>query len=154
MSAGLRKMTRRSRDSSLKRRRRVSTSSPLMPMAVSSWSAGSRSRPFGSANVSGAGMLPGPRDAGAQRLKLLLEGLVAAVEVVDARDLGGASRREPGQYERGRGAQIGRHDGRALVGVHAPHDGDGPLGLDEGAHAAELGRMHEAVVEDGLGDLA
>src|SRR3990170_4000366 len=131
MSAGFRKMKRRSREGSVSTRRRVSASSPRMPMAESSWSAGSSSRPLGSASVSGAGISTNPLDAGAEELELLLQRLVAAVQVVDARYLGGAARRQPGQHERGRGPQIGRHDGRALVGSDAAHDRDGPVGLNE-----------------------
>jgi hypothetical protein len=34
----------------------------------------------------------------------------------------------------------------------AAHDGRGAVEVDAGAHAHELGHMHEAVLEDGLGD--
>src|SRR5574341_452746 len=132
MSAGFRKMKRRSRDT-----------------AESSWSAGSRSRPLGSANVNGAAISLNPLDAGAQRLELLLKRLVAAIQVIDARDHGGAPRREPGQHERGGRPQVGRHDGRALIGRHAAHDGGGAFRLDPRAHATQLGRVHEPVLEDG-----
>src|SRR6266508_840170 len=154
ISAGLRKMKRRSRSVSASSSLRVSASRLRIPVAESSWSAGSSNRPLGSASVSGGGMLAQPLDVGAENVELLLESLVAAVQVVDAGDLGGAARREAGQHERGRGAEIRRHDGRALVGRHAAHHRDGPVRLDERPHTAELGRVHEAVLEYGLGDLA
>ena len=47
MSAGLRKMKRSARDSSVTRSRRESASTPVMPSELRSVRAGSSSRPFG-----------------------------------------------------------------------------------------------------------
>src|SRR5512144_1684680 len=63
----------------------------------------SRSRPFGTATVMSSSVIasgPHPPDAGAHRRELLLDPLVAAVEVVDALDLGRAARGEAGEDER------------------------------------------------------
>src|SRR5262247_278360 len=114
MSAGLRKITRTSRSASVRRRRRVSASSPLMPMLERSWRAGSRSRPLGRATVSGGMLAPDPLDARAEGLELLLQRFVAAIEVIDARDLRRAAGGEPGQHQRRGGTEVGRHDRRAL----------------------------------------
>jgi hypothetical protein len=54
MSAGLRKMKRSARASSVTRSRRESVSTPVMPSALSKVRAGSSNRPLGSASVSTA----------------------------------------------------------------------------------------------------
>src|SRR5215475_1077374 len=154
MSAGLRKITRTSRSVSVRSSRRVSASSPLMPMLERSWRAGSSKRPLGRATVNGGMLAPYPLDARAQGLELLLQRLVTTIEVIHARDLRLALGGQPGQHERSGGAQVGSHHGRSLVGVDPAHHGHGAVGLDGGAHAAELGHVHEAILENGLGDLA
>src|SRR4051794_15390782 len=53
-------------------------------------------------------------DLGAAGRELVLEPLEAAVEVIDAIDHGVAVGRERGDHQRYRGAQVGRHYGRAL----------------------------------------
>src|SRR5215510_3818004 len=100
MSAGLRRITRTSRSASVRRSRRVSASSPLMPMLERSWRAGSSSRPLGRATVSGGMLAPYPLDARPQGVELLLERLVATIEVIHARDLRLAAGGQPGQDER------------------------------------------------------
>src|SRR5215475_15530320 len=88
-------------------RRRDSAWSPLTPIAPRSARAGSSSRPFGRARVSGALISCRPVDVGAERAELPLEPLVASIEVIDARDLGGPVGGEAGQHERGRRAKVG-----------------------------------------------
>src|SRR5215813_3941003 len=117
MSAGLRKITRTSRSVSVRSSRRVSASSPLIPMLERSWRAGSISRPLGRATVSGGILAPYPLDPRAQGLELLLQRLVATIEVIHARDLRVAAGGEPGQHERSGGAQVGGHHGRSLVSI-------------------------------------
>ena len=89
---------------------------------------------------------------GAERAELLLERLVAAIEVVDAVDHRLALGHQAGDDQAGRGAQVGRHDGRALQPLDAAHDGGIALDRDVGAEALQLERVHEAILEDGLGD--
>src|SRR6266480_6318131 len=64
---------------------------------------------------------PGALDSGAERGKLFLERLVAAVEVIDAIDDGLALCHQGGDDQARRGAQIGRHDGSALQPLDAFH---------------------------------
>src|SRR5579883_3677899 len=86
-----------------------------------------------------------PFDLGAARRQLLLEMLIAAIEVIDPVDdrlaLGG----EPGEHERHRGAEVGGHDRRAGEMPDAAHHRRGAMHIDVGAHAAKLRHMHEAV---------
>ena len=93
-----------------------------------------------------------PLDVGPAGGELLLEPLVAAVEMIDAVQgrlaLGG----EAGDGERHRGAQVGRHDVGAAQPRHAAHQGRLVMDGDVGAHAHQLGHMHEAALEDRLGD--
>src|SRR5262245_27672807 len=63
-------------------------------------------------------------DVGAAGDQLVLEALKAAVEVIDAVDHGLTFRREAGDDQRHRSAQVGRHHGRALEAVDA-FDGGG-----------------------------
>src|SRR2546422_1683281 len=89
-----------------------------------------------------------------ERLELLLQPLVAAVEVVDARDPGFAAGDETGQDERRGGAEIGRHDGRAAQHLDAADVGRVPLEADVGAEALKLGQVREAVEVDRVDDRA
>src|SRR6267378_1779262 len=81
-------------------------------------------------------------DPGAERGELFLERLVAAVEVIDAIDDGQARRC----------AQIRRHDGSALQPLDAFHHRRVALDRDLGAQPLQFQSVHEAVLEDGLGD--
>ena len=83
-------------------------------------------------------------------LQLLLEPLIAAVEVVDAQHLGLALGGEAGEDQAHRGAQVGRHDLRAGQPLDAVDDRRAAANLDLGAHAAKLGDVHVAVLEDRL----
>src|SRR6266511_2521068 len=94
-----------------------------------------------------------PPDARAERRELLLDPLVAAVEVVDALDLGRPARGEPGEYERRRCAQVGRHHRRARERRHALHDRDLPVHRDVRAEPLQLLHVHEPILEHGLRDL-
>ncbi len=91
-------------------------------------------------------------DVGAAAGELVLEGFVAAVEVVDAVDDGLAAGGEAGDDEGDGGAEVGGHDRGAGEGVDAADDGGGAVDVDAGAHAVEFGDVHEAVFEDGFGD--
>ena len=59
---------------------------------------------------------------------------------------------EAGDHQSRRRAQVGRHDGCALQALDAAHERAIALDRDLGAEALQLERMHEAVLEDGLGD--
>src|SRR5689334_21177306 len=84
--------------------------------------------------------------------ELFFELLVAAIEMVNAIDDGLALSREPRQHERDGCAEIGRHYRGAGEARHAAHHRRCAMDIDVGAHATELRYMHEAVLEDGLGD--
>ena len=93
-------------------------------------------------------------DRGAAGRELLLDPLVAAVEVVDAGDPGLALGGEAGEDQADAGAQVGRHHRRALELLDAGHGGGAAVHLDPRAHAHQLGRVHEAVLEDALLEVA
>ena len=61
---------------------------------------------------------------------------------------------KPGQDERGRGAQIARHDGRAGQSFDALDDRGRPFELDVRAHALQFGHVHVALRENVFGDHA
>src|SRR5882757_7943012 len=85
-------------------------------------------------------------DLGTAGGELVLEPLEAAVEVIDAIDHGVAVGRERGNHQRHRGAQVGRHHGRALEPRNAL-DGRGlTVEMDARAEAGKLLHMHEAVL--------
>src|SRR5207237_7337049 len=71
-----------------------------------------------------------PFDVGADRLELLLKPFIAAIEMIDPVDLGHPVRDQTGQDEAHRGAEIGRHDGRADQAAHPPHDGGEAPAID------------------------
>ena len=136
-----------------------------MPARANSGSASSRMRPRGSAMrrawrrvgspVVGLGLLHadplGAPHVGAQRAQLLLEALVAAVEVVDAQHLGLALGDQAGQHQEAE-ARRSVAITVAPVSLRRPaHDRGAPLDDDVGAHALQLGHVHVAVLEDGLG---
>ena len=85
-------------------------------------------------------------------VELVFQALEAAVEVIDAVDHGLAFRRQRGDHQRHRGAQVGRHHRRALELAAALDGGGLAVELDAGAEPRQLLHMHEAVLEDGLGD--
>src|SRR5438552_15067834 len=91
-------------------------------------------------------------DARPEGRQLLLQRFVAAVEVVDAVDQGLAFGAEAGYDQPRRGAQVGGHDGRALQALDAAHESAVSLDRDIGAQALQLERVHEAILEDRLGD--
>ncbi len=99
-----------------------------------------------------AGSAADALDRGAAGGELVLQPLEAAVEVIDAVDHGLAFRRERGDHERDRGAQVGRHDRRALEHVDTFDGRALAVELDAGAKPRQLLHVHEAVLEDGLGD--
>ena len=90
-------------------------------------------------------------DVGAERAQLLLHALVAAVEVVDAQHLGRAARRS-GRRAPATPTRAGRSPSpwRPSAWLGAAHDRGAPVDVDVGAHARQLGHVHEAVLEDGL----
>ena len=62
---------------------------------------------------------------------------------------------QAGDHQAGRGAQVGRHHGRARAAASTPlHDRGVALDLDVRAQAQQLVHVHEAVLEDRLGDHA
>ncbi len=84
----------------------------------------------------------------------MLDVFVATVDVIDAIDYGGPFGHEAGQHQAGGGAQVGRHHLGTLELGGVAADGHVALKLDVGAHPHQLGYVHEAVLEDGLGDHA
>ena len=91
-------------------------------------------------------------DVGAAGAELLLQPLETAVEVIDAIDRRLALGASAGDHQRDRGAQIRRHHRRAAQPVDAVDDRRIALELDMGAEARQLLHVHEAILENGLGD--
>ena len=60
---------------------------------------------------------------------------------------------EAGDDQRHRGAEVGRHDLRALQALDAGDGRDLAVEMDVGAEAGELLDVHEAVLEDRLADV-
>src|SRR5580698_1560429 len=86
-----------------------------------------------------------PSDVGPAGAELLFEALETAVEVIDAIDDGLPFRRKAGDHERNRGAQVGRHHGRAAQAFDAADHGRVAVELDLSAEASELLHVHEPV---------
>src|SRR5664279_169483 len=78
-------------------------------------------------------------DVGAYAAQLTFQVVVAAVEVVDAQDLGGSLGNQSRQYQASRRAQVGGHDLGALELDRAAHHGEVPVDHDIRAHAHQLG---------------
>src|SRR5438034_4150081 len=97
-----------------------------MTARSSASSARSRSGPSGGT--------PQPFDARAAGRQLLLDPLIAAVEMIDAVDDRLAAGDETRDDQRYRSAQIGRHDRRAGQPGHAAYQGGGAVDIDVGAH--------------------
>src|SRR5947207_6170317 len=112
---------------------------------MSSFDAAPRSRLKGAHSTGSSAEALDPRAEGRE---LLLERLVAAVQMIDAVDDGLALGGEPGDDQPGRGAQVGRHDGCALQALDAAHHGAVALDRDIGPEPLQLERVHEAVLED------
>src|ERR1700730_17500469 len=91
-------------------------------------------------------------ECGAAGAELLFQPLEAAVEVVDAIDDRLPLRREAGDDQRNRGAQVGRHHRRAAQPLDAADNGGVAIELDMRAEASKLLHVHETVLEDGLLD--
>ncbi|MNY40234.1 hypothetical protein D3C86_1749610 [compost metagenome] len=73
--------------------------------------------------------------------------------MVDAVDHGLARRHQAGNDQTRRGTQVGGHDGRTRQALHALDQRHLAVDLDLRAQAHQLVDMHEAVLEDGFGDL-
>src|SRR5690348_11007216 len=91
-------------------------------------------------------------DVGAAAGELVFQPLEAAVEVVDAVDHGLALGRKAGDDQRDRRAQIGRHHGRAPQPFDAFDRRGFAVKVNARPEPGELLHVHEAVLEDGLGD--
>src|SRR5215831_10531315 len=103
-----------------------------------------------SSSVSSAAQLflsPRAPDPGAEPRQLLLDALVAAVEVIHAVHDGRAARDEPREDKARRGAQVRRHDVGTIQACDAFHYGGIALDLDVRAEALQLLHVHEAVLE-------
>ena len=87
-------------------------------------------------------------DVGTEHEKLLVDVLVATVDVVKPTDFGGTLGGKRSKNERGGGAEVRGHDrgGRELS--DAADDGGAIVHLDVGSHALELGAMHETLREN------
>src|SRR5712672_3219446 len=91
-------------------------------------------------------------DGSAAGRQFLFEPLKAAVEMIDPVDHGLAFGGEPGNHQRHRRAQIGRHHRRAAQSGDAV-DGRGfAVETYPRAEAGQFLHMHEAVFENRLGD--
>ena len=78
--------------------------------------------------------------------------LIAAIKVVDALDGRGPLGGEPGEHERGAGAEIRGHDRSPGKALDAAYDGCMPGKADIRAHADELLHVHEPVFKNGFAD--
>src|SRR5439155_15713680 len=93
-------------------------------------------------------------DIRADGAQLLLDLLVAAIDVIDAVDARGAARDQASEHHRGAGAKIACHHRCAVKFFHALNDCGGSLFADSPAHAIQFADVQEAVGEDALGDHA
>src|SRR6185437_11719043 len=84
--------------------------------------------------------------------ELGFEPFVTAIEMIDAIDDGLAFSGKASEHQRHRGALIGRHHRRAGELGDAADRRRRALDGDVGAHAVELGHVHETVLEDRFGD--
>src|SRR5581483_3617289 len=84
--------------------------------------------------------------------QLLLDMLVATVNVVDAVHNGLAVGNQRSQHQRSRRPQVGSQHRRRAQGSLPFHDGAVAFDLDIGSHAHQFLRVHEAVLEDILRD--
>ena len=143
--------------------RALSAAPRSMPALANSGSASSRMRPRGSAtSIPGGGRrrrlgtfgLHASLARGGRRrpaAQLLLDALVAAIQVVDAQHLRLAAATSPASTRQARRA--GRSPSPSRPSAW-PGRARWPCGPDDdvGAHAQQLGHVHEAVLEDVLGD--
>src|SRR5215208_5148341 len=91
-------------------------------------------------------------ERGSAGRKLVLQPFKAAVKVVDAIDHSLALGRERGDHERYRCAQIGRHHLCPLELIDTLYGRDLARKLNTSAKPRQLLHVHEAVLENGLGD--
>ena len=91
-------------------------------------------------------------DVGPKGAQFDFHAVVATVEVVDAVDQRLAIGHEAGDHQTGRGTQVGGHDCRALQCRHTTHHRSVAGDLDIRPQTLQFQRMHEAILEDGLGD--
>src|SRR5271155_1799734 len=89
---------------------------------------------------------------GAHGFQFFFDVLVASIQVIDAVDDGLAVGDQGGKHQRGGGAQVRGEYGRGAKRSSAAYDGAAAFDLDIGAHAHKFLRVHEAVLEDILGD--
>src|SRR5262245_25985496 len=93
-----------------------------------------------------------PFDLRADRAQFLFYFLVPAIDVIDAVDQGLAFSRESGQDQRGRGAKVGGDQLRAGQTGRAVNVYAAAVDSHVRAQAHQFGGVHEAVLEDRLGD--
>src|ERR1700756_2213776 len=92
------------------------------------------------------GLIRHAPDLRAELRELLLDGLVAAIDVVDALDLGASLGYEAREHQARGGAQVGGHYRRGGEFLHAVDDGRVPLETDFRSHAAHFQHVHETVL--------
>src|SRR6266487_5812148 len=109
---------------------------------------------FGTVPASLAAVLSSrnPLDTRTQLRELLLDALVATIEVIDPIDSGLTFGNQTRDDEARRSTQVGRHDGRALQPADSAHDRGVSRDLDVRAETLHFQGMHEPVLENGLGD--
>src|SRR5690625_1436435 len=129
-----------------------------MPISASRGSVSSRMRPLVSAMVSVSDLIMmssgNSSNVGAQLLQLLFDALVATIDMIDAIDDGGALRRQPGNHQARRGAQVRRHHRRPAQRRNAGDDGAVALDRNPGPHPVQLVYLDQAVLEDCFGHCA
>ena len=87
-------------------------------------------------------------DVRAELAQFFVEMFVAAIDVIDAADLGHAIGLQARQDERGGGAQIARHDRRADQSIDALDHRGRAFDLHVRAHALQFRDMHVALREN------
>src|SRR5260221_7112411 len=93
-------------------------------------------------------------DARAELRELLLDALVAAVEMIDPVDPSLALGDQTGDHEARLSAQVRRHHVRPLEPGDAVYDRGIARDLDFGAEAPHFQGVHQAVLENGFSDHA
>src|SRR5665213_242461 len=99
-------------------------------------------------------LLPHTFDLGSDGHELLLDLLVAAIDVINAVDARRATCHQAGQDQGGRGAKIAGHHTGALKLLNALNYSSWPFLADMRAHAVQFADVEEAIRENSFGDHA
>ena len=85
-------------------------------------------------------------------LEFFLDRRIAAIDMIDALDIGAAVGHQRGKHQARRSAQIRRHHGRRGQAFDALDDGGVALQADFRAHAPHFQHVHEAVLKNRFDD--